>query len=171
MFKKLQHKNFEKRIERALKKRDRSGLNNAVKTIGIVYDGDDIHEIHYFNKLISLLNISEENISYLGFVTNDKKNASLPKHICTKKDFTWFGEIKSAEIKQFTNKKLDVIVGYYNKSDNYLDIIVAQSAARFKIGLANADERLFDLIVSVDPKESVKCNAEIVKYLRILGKL
>lgn len=171
MFKKLQSNYFEKRLERALRKRDRSGMNNAIKTIGILYNGDKIKEVAFFKALISSLKISEENVTYLALVTFDKKQPSLLKHSFSKKDFSWFGNLKSSLTKEFVRKNFDMLISYYDTADEYLDLITAQSNASFKVGLAKADERLFDLMLAVRPNEKADFNAEILKYLKILRKL
>ena len=171
MFKKLQRKKIQKRIERALGKRDRSGVNNKVKTIGVVFNGDEIKDLSFFRPMISALNISEENVSFLGLVTFDKKQPSLPKHLCTKKDFSWSGELKGEFLKEFVANDFDVLVAYYNNESQYLDFIAAESKALFKVGCVEEDERLFDLILAEKTKNRVGFNAELIKYLKILGKL
>ena len=171
MFKKLQRKKIQKRIERALGKRDRFGVNNKVKTIGVVFNGDEIKDLSFFNSMISSFKISEEKISFLGLVTFDKKQPSLPKHLYTKKNFSWSGELKGEALNKFVASDFDVLVAYYNNENLYLDLIVAESNARFKVGCVDSDERLFDLILAEKTKNRVGFNAELIKYLKILGKL
>lgn len=171
MFKKLQRKRISKQIEREINTRDRSNLNNKVKTVGVLYNGDEIKEVSFFNALVSGLKISEEKVSFLGFVTFDKKETSLPKHLFTKKDFSWSGDLKGDAVKQFVAKNIDVLIVYNDSENQYLDLVVAKSKAVFKIGCVDGDERLYDLILAEKISNTKSFNTEIVKYLRILGKL
>ena len=45
------------------------------------------------------------------------------------------------------------------------------SKANFKVGISNTDERLYDLIIDVKPKQFQLFKTEFVKYLNILNKL
>jgi hypothetical protein len=170
MFKKLQRKKFNNRLERALKQRDRSSVNSTVKTVGILFDGNLIKDLSYFKSLFSSLKISEKNGAFLGIVTFDKNEPSLSKHLCTKKDFSWAGDFKGDAVKDFVKKEVDLLILYHN-NDQYLENIAAQSNAYFKVGFAGGDERILDLILAVAPSETAVFNGEILKYLKILGKL
>ena len=171
MFRKFQLKKINNRIERALHKRDRSGANNPVKSIGILYNANVFEDKIVFKELASIFKISEDKINYLGLVTFDKKQASLPKDLYTKKDFSWSGDIKSANISQFVKNEFDVLICYYDNENPYLDMVVAQSKAHFKVGFSEIDERLLDLILAVEVLDMKSFNSETLKYLKILGKL
>ncbi len=49
--------------------------------------------------------------------------------------------------------------------------MVAQSKAKFKMGFGGADERLYDLLLAVDPSNMELFKKEAIKYLQIFKKI
>jgi len=72
---------------------------------------------------------------------------------------------------EFLDKDFDVLVGYYEGKHEFLDAMISQSNAKFKVGFAGGDKRLFDLLISVKPNEIGTFKLELKKYLAILKKL
>ena len=72
---------------------------------------------------------------------------------------------------EFLDKDFDVLVGYYEGMHEFLDALISQSNAKFKVGFAGGDKRLFDLLISVKPNEIDAFKIELKKYLRILKKM
>ncbi|MGJ8666386.1 MAG: DUF6913 domain-containing protein [Patiriisocius sp.] len=171
MFKNLRLKNLKKQIDKPVLSRDASERNGKIKTLAFLYNGDRVKDVSEMKKIGSALKISEENITYLSFVTFDKKNSSLTREQFTNKDFTWRGELKRKEVKDFVNSSFDALICFQNGSHEFIDVVAAKSSAKFKIGLTNSDERVYDLMVSVETKDGDKVAQEIKKYLKILGKL
>ena len=63
------------------------------------------------------------------------------------------------------------MIGFYKGKNEYMDVMTAQSKAKFKVGFVDADERLFDLLISVPISKPVLFAEELKKYLTILNKL
>ncbi|GEQ86658.1 hypothetical protein ULMS_21660 [Patiriisocius marinistellae] len=171
MFEKLRRKNLQKQIDKALLNRDVSGRNGKIKSLAFLYNEDVISSVSEMKKIADVLNISEEQITFLSFVTFDKKNTSLTCEQFTNRDFSWKGDLKRKELKDFVHIQFDALVYFQDGSHEFLDIVAARSAAKFKIGLLNSDERIHDLMISVTAKEIDKAAQEIKKYLQIMGKL
>ena len=53
----------------------------------------------------------------------------------------------------------------------YLEYCALKSKATFKIGLANVNDKLYDLVVSEDPKNIDSFIEVIKKYLELLHKI
>ena len=62
-------------------------------------------------------------------------------------------------------------MSYYKNETPELDLITAASKANLKVGLSRKDERLYDLIIDVNPKDIKTFKNELKKYLNILNKL
>ncbi len=71
----------------------------------------------------------------------------------------------------FLNTKLDVLVGYYSIKNEYLNLMVAKSNAKFKVGFTGVDDRLFDLIINIDLQNTDEVKSELVKYFKVLNKI
>ena len=73
--------------------------------------------------------------------------------------------------QEFLDRSFDVLVGLYNGKHEFLDLLVATSNAKFKVGFHGSDERLYDLLLGVEPTNVSAFKQELKKYLEILDKL
>ena len=48
---------------------------------------------------------------------------------------------------------------------------ISKSNAKFKVGFKEIDNRLFDLLIDVDPLNIAVIKKELVKYFRVLNKI
>ena len=49
--------------------------------------------------------------------------------------------------------------------------MISKSNAKFKVGFKEIDNRLFDLLIDVDPLKISVIKKELLKYFRILNKI
>ena len=75
------------------------------------------------------------------------------------------------QIPEFEFISNDVLISFYKQESLELNLITALSKANFKVGLARNDERLYDLIMDLKPKEIETFKKEFKKYLNILNKI
>ena len=75
------------------------------------------------------------------------------------------------QAQEFLDFPFDVLIGFYKGNHEFLNAMVAQSIAKFKIGFKGADERLFDLLLTVDLQKPDAFKSEVKKYLKILKKI
>ena len=47
----------------------------------------------------------------------------------------------------------------------------SKSKAKFKVGFNGVDNRLFDLIINVDPQITLDVKSELLKYFKVLNKI
>lgn len=87
------------------------------------------------------------------------------------KDFSWNGAIKSKELTQFLDSKFDMLIDYTKANTIFKKYLVAKSNAAFKVGYANVDDRIYNLMIAVENENITSFNKELIKYLRILNKL
>ena len=64
-----------------------------------------------------------------------------------------------------------MLVGYYSIKNEYLNLMVAKSNAKFKVGFTGVDDRLFDLIINIDLQNTDEVKSELVKYFKVLNKI
>ena len=60
---------------------------------------------------------------------------------------------------------------YYDTKNNYLNLMTSKSKAKFKVGFNGVDNRLFDLIINVDPQKNLDVKGELLKYFKVLNKI
>jgi hypothetical protein len=166
----LKLKLLKKKLEKNLKKRDMSQLHSRLETIGFIIDEKDITAIETLRKLSSSLGIEEDNCKVLTF-QKFKKNTKLKDDHLHHKQISWRGTIDNVNALRFTKEPFDVLIGYYNGAQPYLDFLISESDARFKVGLAASDLRLFDLQIQVQKLNTISLKKELETYLHVLGKL
>lgn len=171
MLKKVKHNSLKKHTEKNLSERDVSQRNAPLKYLGFLVDEaffDDFEMLYEFGKELGL---QRKDVKVFTFVETRRKIPSLRQNQITNKEFTWRGEIHNQNAREFLDLSFDVLIGFYNDQHEYLSAMVAQSKAKFKIGFNGADERMFDLLLAVDPKNHDAFKSEVRKYLQIFKKI
>ncbi len=171
MFEKLKRKSLRKLTEKQLVVRDVSDINSPTKTLGFLVDEmllQDFDVLYDFSKDLGLV---PKDVKVFSFIEVKKKLPSLRQNQVQCKDFNWKGEMHNQNAQEFLDTEFDVLVGYYQGKNEFMDMMISRSKAKFKVGFAGADERLFDLIISVPPTQVDLFKNELKKYLTILNKI
>lgn len=171
MFEKLKRRSLRKITERHVMNRDLSKVNDPVKTVGFLVDEKIFKEFETFYDFYSDLGLVPKDIKVFSFIEAKKKLPSLRQNQVQCKDFNWKGEMHNQNAKEFVQRDFDLLIGYYNDKNAFLDAMISQSNAKFKVGFVGADERLFDLLIAVDAKNVKLFKQELIKYLKILKKI
>jgi len=171
MLKKIKQRSFQRSIDKNLESRDISQVNAPLKSIGFLVDENVFVDLEALYDIGTSLGLQRKDVKLFSFVTFSKKAPSLRQNQIHNKDFSWKGTIDNQNANEFLDIPFDVLVGYYESSQQYLDAMVSKSAAKFKVGLQAGDERLFDLILSVDVKNTKLFKEELEKYMKILKKI
>lgn len=171
MFENLKKKSLKKHLERNLRSRDTSGINAPLQTLGFLVDERQFPELEPFYEFWKPLGIQPKDVKVFSFLESKKKLPSLRQNQVYNKDFDWKGELHNQNANEFLDRDFDVLVGYYNGKHEFLDLMVARSNAKFKVGLEGADDRLYDLLLAVRPKDLTLFQSELKKYLGILNKI
>lgn len=171
MMKRFKLKSLKKLTSKNLEKRDVSNRNNQMKYLGFL-----VHESYFdnFETLYSLgedIGVQRKNVKVFSFVETKRKIPTLRKDQITNKEFNWRGEVQCQTATDFLEFPFDVLIGFYNSKNEYFDALASKSNASFKIGFEGADERLYDLLLNIDPKNMKVFKEELIKYLKILNKI
>ena len=170
MFKNLKLKSIQKQLDKNIRARDNSQVHSELVTVGFVYNSDSKKDIETLYSIASSLGIDRANCKLLAFQKHEK-NKELLSHQITDKQIKWKGVIENNEANTFLQTPLDLLVGVYTGLHPYLDFLVSQSKARFKVGLKSSDLRLFDLQIDVAEDNTAVIIEELKKYLQVLGKV
>jgi len=171
MLNKIKQNSLQKQIAKNVALRDMSQINAKVKTIGFLVDEALYPSIDVFYSLAKKLNLLVKDVSVLSFVEPKKKASVLKNNQVCSKNFNWNGTIKNDDAIHFLNKKIDLLVGGYSKDNAYMNLMIAKSKAKFKVGFTALDECLFDLLIAVPNTDLEAFIKELKKYLVILNKL
>ncbi len=171
MLKSFQKRYLLKKIERNLKNRDLSKLNNKVITLGFLVDEDFFNDFEKLYTISERIGLHHKDVKIFTFMNVKKKLPSLRQDHINNKEFSWNGIIQNQNANDYLEKPLDVLVGYYKGQNCFLDLMISKSKANFKVGFKGVDDRLYDLIIDVDPLQVNKFGEELIKYLKVLNKI
>ena len=146
MFEKLKQKSLRKHTENNLQERDLSGLNSKLKTLGFLVDEQVLQEFDELFNCYKIFDLHPKDIKVFSFVEFKKNLPTLRQNQIHNKEFSWKGAIQNLNAVEFLDKDFDVLVGWYQGKHPFLDLMVSRSNAKFKVGLKDADQRLFDLL-------------------------
>ncbi len=171
MLKKIKQHSLRKSTERNLQNRDVSQRNSPLTYLGFLVDEtvlDDVEKIYGLAKEIGLL---PKNIKVFTFLETKHRIPSLIQNQINNSEFSWKGEITNQNAREFLDFPFDVLVGFYNKNNPFLNRMISASNAKFTVGFKGVDERLFDLILNVPPQDFPAFQKELTKYLNVLKKI
>ncbi|WP_290625575.1 hypothetical protein [Altibacter sp.] len=171
MLKKLKQRSLQKLTEKNLKDRDLSQMNAPLTRLGFLVDESEFQEFDVLYDFASALGIQRKDVKVFSFLESKRKLPSLRHNQVYNKDFTWKGELHNQNAQEFLDVPFDVLIGYYKGSNEFLDLMVSASKAKFKVGVIHADPRLYDLIIAIPPENVNGFRDELKKYLKILNKI
>jgi acetolactate synthase small subunit len=111
-----------------------------------------------------------ENVKILTFLDYDKKNHTINSYF-TEKDIDWYGAIQKADFRDFLNEPFDLLIGYFDTKNIFLELAVLKSKATFKVGFSDVNQRLYDMEIAEIPSNIDNFLNELKKYLVILKKM
>lgn len=171
MFKRIKQRALQKRTVRNLRERDLTEINAPLRTLGFIVDESITTDFEQFYDFSRDLGIQRKDVKVFSFVEVKRKLPTLRQNQIQNKEFSWTGEIQNQNAREFLDIPLDVLVGYYQGNDQFMDLMVSESRAKFKVGPAGADERFFDLLIDISLTDIAGFKKELKKYFTILKKI
>lgn len=160
-----------KLIDKKLLERDVSTKNSSLKKLGFLVDENFYKDVNTLIDFGESLGLKRENIHIFSFRKTPRKLSDLRKDQITNKEFNLRGEITDQNAIDFLNIPFEVMIGFYQGGNNFLDLMIASSKSQFKIGFQDGDSRLYDLILKLDLEDLELFKTEITKYLRVFKKI
>ncbi|GFZ86467.1 hypothetical protein GCM10011531_17250 [Aquaticitalea lipolytica] len=172
ILKAFKKKSNQKYINNILNQRHVAVNSKKIESVGVIFSLDEFGDFDVFRAFLNELNILPPKTKIIAFVDDEKKNTdTLWDTYFTPKDFGWNGKIKNVDLQSFVEKDFDALICFYKQNTIELDLITATSNANFKIGISNKDNRLYDFIIDVNPKNFDVFKTELKKYLTVLNKI
>lgn len=171
MLKKVKKYSLKKHTDKNLGQRDISQRNAPLKYLGFLVDEVFFEDFEMFYEFGNELGLQRKDIKIFTFVETRRKIPSLRHNQITNKEFTWKGEIHNQNAQEFLDFPFDVLIGFYKGKHEFLSAMIARSNAKFKIGFNGADDRLYDLLLTVDIQKPELFKSEVKKYLQIFKKI
>lgn len=167
----LKAKSNQKFIDKSLTKRKVIQSKSKIKTAGVLLNYAEFSDYKVINELLDDIKVESTQRNIITFIDNKEIKEIKFDSVFGSKDFGWRGKLKNSNLEDFTKTKFDVLICYFLGDDIELKQIAAMSNAKFKIGISNNDERLYDLIIDVKTNDFLVFKTELKKYLTILNKI
>jgi len=129
---------------------------------------EELNATFDFKERIKKVFPKTRSINLYGYRTF-KKSDEKSFYFFSENDFDWKGRIKDSSLQSFVDAPFDLLICYFDTNNIYLESLVKQSQASFKIGFSKVNQSLFDLEISESIEKVDNFNAEVKKYLQILG--
>ena len=171
ILKAFKEKSNQKYVNKLLSMRKATANNNKVNTVAVVLYADEFVDFDVFRQYFLDLNLKSPKHKIIVFTKDNTYTASSWEAYYNPKDFGWKGKINNTDLQLFLDEPYDILISYYKENEPLLNLITAVSKAKFKVGLTKDDERLYDLIIDIEPKDIDIFKVELKKYLNILNKL
>lgn len=170
MIGKLKQKSIEKYYNKFLERKPIvKNKGGKVKSIAIILDNESLVNVILAN-LINKLSFKKQDITFLVHREFSKKQEVVPMFF-TEEEIGYKASLKSDNLNRFVKKEYDLLINYTKSSNLYTNVITLQSQAKLKVGFAEIDDRLYDLVVADATFNEAILNQELKKYLTILNKI
>lgn len=148
-----------------------SNSASLIQTVGLLID-----ESYFFEKdnLIQELidsGILKSNIELILYKDKIKKSEVVSESTFSSKAFNWKAVITDPIVNDFSHKKFDLLISYYDIEKAILLRITNSSKAVFKVGFSSIDKRLNHLMINTNAENHKVFVHELFRYLKILNKI
>lgn len=169
-FSKLKESTLQKKMNKLTSKLEESRVvsQKEIKSVGILTLDEISSKIDVQSEIESSLGF--RNTKIYSFKKFNKLDETSFKHF-TDKDINWKGEFIQQNFQSFLEQPFDLLVGYFNTNNLYLELAVLKSKASFKVGFSEVNSNLYDIEFSEQINNVKEFSLELKKYLQILRKL
>lgn len=167
----FREKSIKKCLNKLLSERHVNVNNDAVISLGVILNIDEIDDYEKFRALADYIKVRSNKLKIIAFSEIKKEDLNTWDDCYNPKDFGWKGAVKNIELQSFLDTKFDVLISYYEKEVLELKLMTTLSKGKFKIGILQDDERLNDLIIKTKLTQFDLFKDEVFKYLSILNKI
>jgi hypothetical protein len=169
IFLKIKEYFLQKEIQQPSKASKSIVANKKIKNIGILTTME-LNDVYFFEEKAKKAFPKHRSVNWYSFRKFNKTDEKSFHHF-SENDFDWKGKIKDVSLQTFVDQPFDVLICYFDANHVFLENLVKQSQANFKIGVSNVIQTLFDLEISENIENVDSFNTELKKYLQILGSM
>jgi len=145
--------------------------NETIKSVGIIFDESYFYEKEALVQELVQQGIQESDIKILVFKDKIKKNEQFDYPVFSHRDLSWTATFEKSEVKDFTARKFDLLINYYDTEKSALLLVSNQSKASFKVGFSSIDKKLNHFMINTNAENYKVFVDELFKYLKILNKI
>jgi hypothetical protein len=170
-FKRFKKKSNQKYVNTILNNRKPVVDTRPIGTVGVIFNFDEFKDHEQFRLIFKSIGIHENRIKFISYIDEEKSRPNGWDAFFSPENFGWKDKIEGVDLVDFVNQPFDALISYYKNDNLQLNMVTAMSKANFKIGISNKDERLYDLIINIEPNQINIFKNELIKYLKVFNKI
>ncbi|MCL7763122.1 hypothetical protein MPF19_06800 [Polaribacter sp. Z014] len=169
-FSKLKEARLRKKFDKNIKQvsESRTVSQKEIQSVGILTTESVASKIDVQAKIESILGV--RNTKIYSFKKYSKLDEGSFKYF-SEKDINWKGDYTQPSFNSFLEEPFDLLIGYFNETNLYLENAVLTSNATFKAGFSGVNSKLYELEILGETEHLEAFLLELKKYLQILKKL
>jgi hypothetical protein len=170
MFQRFKETVLKRQLDKLLSQSEFSGNSplKKISSIGIITSEKIVNEVAVQIEIEALLKCT--NTKMYRFRKFDKTADVSCKHF-TEKDINWKGQFTQDNMQVFLEQPFDLLIGYFNSNNIFLETAVLQSKAQFKVGFAGVNSSLYKIEIFEKTANVTAFTLELKKYLKIIKRL
>lgn len=164
----LKEKSIARKMRKDVEKRSFSLSRKRISTIAILQVAETPFDDKQLKALADQLGVSDTDITRLTYHPKITKAQKDDAALVTDKHLGWNGVVKARHLKEFVQKKFDLLVSFQDLDLLCLQSIVAGSQAQLKVGISEDAIGIYDLVIHTKTGEEEVFIKELNRYLKIL---
>ena len=170
IFKGLKHTVLKNKFDALIAQSEvcRAMPSHKIQSVGIITFEEISSKIDLQKEIETILGVRNTKIYSLRKFS--KTDEFSYKHF-TENDINWKGKFTQTSFKIFLEEPLDLIIGYFNTNNVFLETAILQSKAQFKVGFSDINPHLYEIEISEKVENIVAFTSELKRYLKIINKL
>lgn len=154
-------------IDTSTKLKQQNSLTK-IRKVAIFVDENTSFDDQKFKELQDIIKLDNTHFSVLTYKDKKSNFNEFRGAVVVQNEINWQGKVTSKEVKDFLDKKFDLLIDYTLANNLKKQFIVANIKAIVKVGFLDDNESLYDFMVEVNSSEISLFNKEMVRYLTIL---
>lgn len=170
MFSNLKHSVIKKIFDKSLLKsiENRVVSQREVLSVGVLTTDEISSQFDIQKEIEATLKL--RNVKLYSYRKFNKLDEESFKHF-SENDINWRGKYTHQNLQSFLEQPFDLLIGYFNANNLYLESAVLQSKSMFKAGFSDVNSQLYELEISEKTENVFQFTSELKRYLQILKKI
>lgn len=148
-----------------------SNRTKGITSIGCIVDLDAFDGGNAFYDFIDEFSLRPNAVKIIGYKSYYDNNSPYSTPVISDRDLGWGGKIENSYALEFINREYDLLINYYTEENLLLQLMTVKARARMKVGFAEVDKNLNDLILGTPIGDFKAFKKELKKYLHVLNEI
>jgi len=147
-----------------------SNRSKGIISVGCI-DLDAYDGANTFYDFIDEFSLRPNAVKIIGYKSYYDNNSPYSTPVISDRDLGWGGKIENSYALEFLSREYDLLINYYTEENLLLQLMTVKARARMKVGFAEVDKNLNDLILGTSIEDFKSFKKELKKYLYVLNEI